>query len=136
MDSESGCHAISERNDTTCCVEFVHSPLHSNVAEDSILRLDGNFAIWSQNELKEVLDTDITIFTAASVASEFSLGSGFFVPFSVGHEFTVDPDCVGTRVPVRNRHLDLTFVSSQDVAHVVEGSACVFDSVVAICLNE
>jgi len=108
MDGECSRNAISERCSSTRSIEFIHGPCHPDVGKNSVLRFDGHCAVWSQNKLKVVLDTDEAVFATSLRTSELTVSALFFVPGRVGNLFVVYPNRVGASIPVGYFDLNLS----------------------------
>jgi hypothetical protein len=64
MDSKGKCYTISERDNTTWCVEFVQSPAQTHTTSDWINWSNKDIASRCDHKLKVVLNTNKSIFAA------------------------------------------------------------------------
>jgi len=67
MDTKGSCESINECCCTSVSEKFVHCPFHSHQSLNSVSWLDLESAISSKVELKDILNTNVPIFSAEAL---------------------------------------------------------------------
>lgn len=129
--AEHSRHPVHEVVNAVCRVEFFQGPVETHTDHNSVLGDDSDLAIWHNEELKEVLDTDISILSATRRSGQLTVSARILVPLSVRHIDAIRLDSVRSSVGIWDLDFDATNVSLELESEVVCGRAREVQRVVA-----
>ena len=131
MHTEHSRHPVHEIVNAISRVEFLQGPVETHTDHDSVLGDNSDLTLWHDVELKEILDTDISVLSATCRLGQLTVSARIWVPLSVRNIDTICLHSVRSSVGIWDPDFDAADVSLELESEVVCGRARKVQRVVA-----
>lgn len=135
MNSKDCRDSISKLDSTSISIELIHSPVETYLTLDSVFRFDVNSATRRQVELKDVLNTNETVFSAPSLGQRL-IATKFVVPLGDLLEITILINAISASIRIGDANDSSSSVSIKLVAHLARRSSSVSNGVIVTTFDE
>lgn len=124
MNAEYAGHVVDEGCDTTFCEEIFHCKVETDTKLDGFKRPDSHRAVWFEEELKDIDDTQVPVGTAWTLRCQLFVVIQGIVPVVLWNSVTIyynfvaigvrvdDPDDETCAVSEKSEHLILRWCAS------------------------